>query len=180
VESLGGKLLIAGPNLFDPNFRRAVVLIGHHDDDGAVGVILNRPLEVAVDEAVPPLARLVPPGAPLFQGGPVDPQAAVVIAEFEDPSKAGLLAVGSVGFLPEESDPEELGGILRARVFSGYSGWGAGQLEGELLEEAWLVAPAEPDDAFHDDPDGLWRMVLDRLGPRYAVMTTMPMDPGLN
>jgi putative transcriptional regulator len=177
---LGGKLLIAGPNLFDPNFRRAVVLIGHHDDDGAVGVILNRPLEVAVDEAVPPLARLVPPGEPLFQGGPVDPQAAVVIAEFEDPSKAGVLAVGSVGFLPEEPDPEELGGILRARVFSGYSGWGAGQLEGELLEEAWLVAPAESDDAFHDDPDGLWRMVLDRLGPRYAVMTTMPMDPGLN
>jgi putative transcriptional regulator len=180
VEPLSGHLLIAGSSLLDPNFRRAVVLIGHHDDEGAVGVILNRPTEVAVDEAVPALAHLVTPGDLLFEGGPVQPDAAVVVAEFQDASEAGLVAFGSIGFLPDEAEPDDLDGVRRARVFAGYAGWGAGQLEGELEEDAWLVVPAQPGDVFHDEPERLWEEVLRRLGPAFAVMRTMPADPSLN
>jgi putative transcriptional regulator len=177
---LGGKLLISNASLFDPNFRRTVVLIGHHDDEGAVGVILNRPMPVTVDEAVPALSELVTPGEALFEGGPVQPEAAVVVAEFDDPTKAGVVALGSIGFLPEEADPDDLGGIRRARVFAGYAGWGAGQLEDELGEDAWIVIEAEARDVFHDDPDRLWEDVLTRLGPGFAVMRTMPSDPSVN
>lgn len=180
MELLGGKLLISNASLFDPNFRRTVVLVGHHDDEGAVGVILNRPTVVAVDEAVPALADLVAPGDLLFEGGPVQPDAAVVVAEFEDPSRAGLVALGSIGFLPEEAGPGDLAGLLRVRVFAGYAGWGSGQLEGELEEEAWLVAPAEPGDVFHEEPERLWEDVLRRLGPAFALMRTMPDDPSMN
>src|SRR2546428_4926500 len=97
MESLRGQLLIAGPNLWDPNFRRAVLLIGHHDEEGAVGVILNRAADVTVAEAVPPLRALAPADEPLFLGGPVQPQAAVVVADFEDPSVADILALDSIG-----------------------------------------------------------------------------------
>jgi putative transcriptional regulator len=104
----------------------------------------------------------------------------VVVADFEDPEKAGVVALGSIGFLPEEADPDDLGAIRRARVFAGYSGWGPGQLESELDEDAWLVTPATPEDVFDDEPEGLWERVVARLGPSYAVMRTMPFDPSAN
>jgi len=178
--NLTGHLLLSNATLFDPNFRRTVVLIGHHDEEGAVGVVLNRPLDVTVDEAVPPLAALVQPGDLVYQGGPVQPEAAVVVADFEDPTRAGVLALGSIGFLPEEADPDDLGTIRRARVFAGYSGWGPGQLEEELGEDAWLVTPALPQDFFDEEPEQLWERVVARLGPAYAMMRTMPIDPSAN
>lgn len=178
--NLTGHLLLSNSSLFDPNFRRTVVLIGHHDEEGAVGVVLNRPLDVTVDEAVPPLAALVQPGDLVYQGGPVQPEAAVVVADFEDPTKAGVVALGSIGFLPEEADPDDLGAIRRARVFAGYSGWGPGQLEEELGEDAWLVTPALPQDVFDEEPEQLWERVVARLGPAYAMMRTMPIDPSAN
>jgi len=178
--NLTGHLLLSNATLFDPNFRRTVVLIGHHDEEGAVGVVLNRPLDVTVDEAVPPLAALVQPGDLVYQGGPVQPEAAVVVADFEDPTRAGVVALGSIGFLPEEADPDDLGAIRRARVFAGYSGWGPGQLEEELGEDAWLVTPALPQDVFDEEPEQLWERVVARLGPAYAMMRTMPIDPSAN
>jgi putative transcriptional regulator len=180
VESLTGQLLVAGASLWDPNFRRAVVLIGHHDEGGAVGVVLNRASEVPVVEAVPALADLVAPGAPLFIGGPVRPEAAVVVADFEHPERAEILAFGSIGFLPEETSIEEIGGIRRARVFSGFAGWSPGQLEGELGEDSWIVEPALPDDVFTDDPERLWGDVLRRKGKDYELLRLMPVDPSLN
>lgn len=180
MDGLGGKLLLANASLFDPNFRRTVVLIGHHDDDGAVGVVLNRPLDIAVDDAVPQLAELVAPGDLLFEGGPVQPEAAVVVAEFDDPAKAELLAFGDVGFLPDEADPLYIGGLRRARVFAGYSGWGPGQLEEEVGEDAWLVASAVADDVFGDEPERLWERAVARLGPSFAMLRTMPFDPSSN
>jgi len=179
MESLGGHLLLSAASLWDPNFRKTIVLIGHHDEDGAVGVVLNRSTDVSVAEAVPPLADLVPPDEPLFIGGPVQPEAAVVLADFADPSVAQILALGSIGFLPEEMDPDEIGGIRRARVFSGYSGWGAGQLEAELEEGSWIVEPALPEDVFAD-PDQLWDRVLRRKGGEFAILRTMPVDPSQN
>jgi len=180
VGTLTGHLLLSNATLFDPNFRRTVVLVGHHDDEGAVGVVLNRSLGVAVDEAVPPLADLVAPGDELFEGGPVQTDAAVVIAEFADPSRAGLVAFGNVGFLPQEADVIERDAIVRARVFAGYSGWGPGQLEDELAEDAWLLTPATEADVFTDEPNRLWERVVARLGPAYAMLRTMPADPELN
>jgi putative transcriptional regulator len=180
VDSLQGHLLIAGPDLWDPNFRRTVVLIGHHDEEGAVGVVLNRAADVMVDEAVPPLADLVSPGDPLFIGGPVRPEAAVVLAEFDEPENAEILALGSIGFLPEEVDPAETGGIRRARVFSGYAGWGAGQLEAELEGGSWIVEPAIPDDVFSPEPEQLWETVLRRKGSEYDLLRFMPVDPSMN
>ena len=180
MDSLRGHLLIAGAELWDPNFRRTVVLIGDHDDEGAVGVILNRPATVAVGDAAPPLAGLVDAGEPLFIGGPVQPQAAVVLAEFVDPERADRLVVGAIGFLPSEVGPDELGVLRRARVFAGYAGWGPGQLEAELEESSWIVEAATPEDVFAEDPGGLWSRVLRRKGDAFAVLALMPPDPSMN
>ncbi len=180
MDSLAGQLLISASGLWDPNFRRAVVLIGHHDDEGAVGVVLNRVTSVTVLEAVPALSDLVDVGDPLFLGGPVQPQAAVVIADFEVPERAEILALGSIGFLPQEAAPEEIGGIRRARVFAGYAGWGPGQLEAEMEQESWIVEPARPEDVFTGEPEHLWDAVLKRKGPEYDLLRLMPFDPSLN
>jgi putative transcriptional regulator len=180
VEPLSGHLLIAGTSLVDANFRRAVVLIGHHDGEGAVGVVLNRASEVEVAVAVPPLAGLVEPGDRLFIGGPVSSQSAVVVADFEHPEVADVVAFDSVGFLPEEADPASIGGLRRARVFAGYAGWLAGQLEAELDEGSWITERALASDVFTEDPDALWADVLRRKGPEYRLMSTMPFDPDLN
>lgn len=180
VESLTGSLLISNTNLFDPNFRRTVVLIGHHDDQGAVGVVLNQPLAVSVRDAVPPLGELVDPDERLFDGGPVEPASVVVLADFFDPSKAEVLALGSIGFLPPQADDDIASTIRRARVYAGYAGWGPGQLEDELEEESWVTAPALPGDVFHEHPDRLWEDVLRRLGRGYDMLRLMPRDPSMN
>ena len=180
MESLRGQLLIAGPNLWDPNFRRAVLLIGHHDEEGAVGVILNRAADVTVAEAVPPLRALVPADEPLFLGGPVQPQAVVVVADFEDPSVADILALDSIGFLPPETGPAVQDAIRRARVYAGYAGWGPGQLEVEMGEGSWFLEPALPSDVFASEPARLWQDVLRRKGPTFDLLRSMPVDPSMN
>ena len=179
MESLRGQLLIAGAALFDPNFRRAILLVAHHDDDGAMGVILNRPADVTVGEAAPELAALVGPSERVFQGGPVQQEAAVVLAEFEDRSRAGVIAFDSIGFLATE-DPATVAGIVRGRVFVGHAGWGAGQLEEEMETGSWLTDPAKPEDVFTSDPEGLWGRVLRRKGSRFEILATMPFDPSTN
>ena len=129
-----------------------MLLIGHHDEDGAVGVILNRASETTVAEAVPPLGSLVPADDPVYLGGPVQPDAAVVVADFVDPAVADFLAFDTIGFLPSETEPGIEDAVRRARVFAGYAGWGPGQLEAELEEDSWVVEPARSSDVFSDDP----------------------------
>lgn len=180
VESLRGHLLIASASLWDPNFRRTVVLIAQHDDDGAVGVVLNSVTDATVAEAIPELGSLVASHEPLFIGGPVQPEAAVVMADFEDPGVAEIVALDSIGFLPPESGPEVERSIRRARVFAGYSGWGPGQLEAELAEDAWIVEPALPEDVFVADPSRLWEDVLRRKGREFDLIRLMPRDPSMN
>lgn len=179
MESLQGKLLVSSPALIDPNFRKTVVLVAHHDEDGAMGLVLSRPSDVPAVDAVPALAAL--PGArdPVFVGGPVQPEAFMVLAEFDDVADAAAPILDGLGFMPANVEPEELS-IKRMRLFAGYAGWGVGQLEAELLEESWIVVDAETGDAFADDPDELWRAVLHRKGGRFALMENMPYDPGLN
>src|ERR687898_744438 len=98
MQSLKGQLLIAAPTLVDPNFRRTVVLVGEHSEEGALGVVLNRATEATVDEAVPELTALVDSTDPVHVGGPVQPAAIVVLADFVEPDRAGALVLDSVGF----------------------------------------------------------------------------------
>jgi putative transcriptional regulator len=181
MQSLRGQLLVAGPGLHDPNFRRSVVLIGEHGEEGAMGIVLNRPSPVTVGDAVPPLAELVDEDEVVHVGGPVQPQAIVVLGDFDDVGQAASIVVDSIGFLPGEIEgPEDVPGLARARVYAGYAGWDAGQLESELEESSWIVVAAEPDDVFTSDPDGLWSEVLRRQGGPLAVLATMPLDPSVN
>jgi len=180
MESLRGKLLIAGPTLLDPNFARTVVLVGEHNDDGALGVVLNRASETTVADAVPDLADLVGHEDVVHVGGPVQANAVLVLAEYEDPGDAPQIVTGDVGFLAVEEGELPLESIRRARVFAGYAGWGAGQLESELSRDDWIIGPSFPDDVFDADPDTQWSRVLDRKGGQYRLVARMPLDPSMN
>jgi putative transcriptional regulator len=180
MESLRGQLLISGGGLYDPNFRHTVVLIGEHNADGAFGVVLNRVLSFTVEEVLTPLADLVPPGAPLFQGGPVQPENPVLLVELADPNLLDILVFGSVGFLVGEVSKEIQPSLLKARVFVGYSGWGPGQLEAEMAANSWILETARVDDVFTDAPDLLWSRVLERKGPEFRRLSRMPYDPSMN
>jgi putative transcriptional regulator len=179
VDFLTGWLLVSSPALVDPNFRRTVVLMTHHDADGAVGIVLSRPSELAIAEALPDLGGLPYVDEVVYVGGPVQPDAVVVLVEFDEPDEEAESIVGNVAYLPPERATDALA-LRRARVFAGYSGWGPGQLEGELAEPAWIVVAAEPDDVFASDPDTLWRTVLQRKGGTFSLLATMPYDPRLN
>jgi putative transcriptional regulator len=181
LESLRGHLLIASATLLDPNFHRTVVLVTEHTEEGAMGLVLNRPSAVAVAEAVPDLEEFVEEDAAVFRGGPVQPEAAIALAELEDPEAAEVLVFESIGFIRADADPAELTGrVRRARVFAGYAGWGSGQLEVELEEEAWILELAAPDDVFSATPGDLWSEVLRRKGGPFALLAQMPLDPSLN
>jgi putative transcriptional regulator len=180
MDTLRGKLLISAGGLYDPNFRHTVVLIGSHDESGAVGVVLNRPLQVTVAQAAPVLAGLVGPGEPIFQGGPVAPAEAVLLVDLAPPGLLDVPVLDTIGFLTGDVPADAAGDIRRARVFVGHSGWGPGQLEAELEAGAWLVEPAQPADVFTADAAALWKHVLDRKGPPYATMARIPFDPRVN
>ena len=181
VQSLCGQLLLASPALMDPNFRRAVVLVGVHSDEGAMGVVLNRPSEVTVGEAVPQLELTVAEQEPVYVGGPVQPSSIVFLAEFLDPTPAGLLVLGRIGFPAPDAGIEELTeATARRRVFAGYAGWGEGQLDAEVDQGDWIAHDAVPDDVFTETPEELWSNVLTRMGGSYALIARMPPDPSVN
>jgi putative transcriptional regulator len=180
-ESLTGQLLLASPALRDPNFSRTVVLVSIHSEEGAMGVVLNRPSTVAVSEAVPQLERAVAEQEPVYVGGPVQPGSIVFLVEFLDPSPAGLLVFGRIGFPAPDAGIDELTeASARRRVFAGYAGWGEGQLDAEVKEGDWIADAALPDDVFTDLPEELWSTVLTRKGGSYALIARMPPDPSVN
>jgi len=179
-DSLRGKLLIASPALEDPNFDRTVVLITEHGEEGAMGIVLNRPSESEVAAVIPELEAIAGE-EPIFVGGPVQPEALVVLGEFSDPNAAAWIVVAGVGLVSAQTDLEELpDSVRRGRVYAGFSGWGPGQLEDEIDEEAWIVEAPMPAELFPEDPDTLWSDVLDRMGGEYAIVARMPEDPSLN
>lgn len=180
MDDLAGSLLISSAGLYDPNFRHTVVLIGAHTEDGALGVVLNRVTEATVAEAIEPLADLCGPDAMLYQGGPVQPTQPVLLAELTDPSHADLAIFDSIGFITGVVSDEARPSIVRARVYAGYSGWGPGQLEEEMAQDAWIVEAPRPEDVFTEDPDRLWKRVLERKGPKYRHVAMMPFDPRVN
>jgi putative transcriptional regulator len=180
TQSLTGQLLLASPTLTDPNFQRTVVLVGVHSEEGAMGVVLNRPSETTVNDAVPQLEGTVEED-PVYVGGPVQPGSIILLAEFLDPAPIGLLVVGRIGFPAPETNIEQLTDATeRRRVFAGYAGWSGGQLEAELEQGDWIVHPAQPEDVFTDIPEELWSTVLTRMGGTYALIARMPRDPSVN
>jgi putative transcriptional regulator len=178
AESLRGSLLIAAPQLLDPNFRRTVVLVADHGEEGAMGVILNRPSGMTVADAAPDLEPLIGAEAPIFAGGPVQPTSGVVLAEVaeaDEPVFGDVVLVPGLGELADVVD-----GAGSIRVFAGYAGWGPGQLDDELGRDDWIVEPAQAADVFSEDPETLWGSVLERKGGQYALLARMPDDPSLN
>ncbi len=183
MQPMQGTLLVASPSLRDPNFIRTVVLLCQHDADGALGLILNRPTDAAVGDFLPDWAPHLSTPDVVFEGGPVQREAAVALARLDgDPPSDGWVGVGpDLGLLDVSVPPWDVPGKVEAlRVFSGYAGWGAGQLEGELQTHDWFVVPAEPGDPFDADPLPLWRSVLARQPGRLRMLAHFPPDPMLN
>jgi putative transcriptional regulator len=186
VSSLTGQLLVATPALADPNFDRAVVLLLDHDEEGSLGVVLNRPTPVGVGDVLEPWAELAGRPPVVFQGGPVSLDSAlglaVVPGESADSEPLGWRRVhGAIGLVDLEAPPELLAAELGSlRIFAGYAGWGPGQLEEELSDGAWYVVESEPGDVFSPDPEQMWRAVLRRQRNELAMVATYPDDPSLN
>jgi putative transcriptional regulator len=182
-SSLAGQLLVATPHLSDPHFDRTVVLLLGHGPDGAYGVVLNRPTEVAVDAVLPGWEGLVTGPKTLFEGGPVTPEAAVCLGYARrDAAPDGFTAIdGRIGVLDLSREPLAVADdIEHVRVFAGYAGWGAGQLESELEAGAWFVFHSLPSDPFANRPEDLWPLVLKRQGGLIAAVALFPADPALN
>ena len=181
-ETLRGRLLVATPPLVDPNFDRSVVLMLEHGEEGALGVILNRPTDASLSAVLPDWESHASEPGVVFSGGPVAPEAVIALARGGTDADDGWVAVlDDVGSVDVGRDPDELGFTVDAlRVFVGYAGWGPGQLEDELEEHAWFVVPTLPSDPVSVRPDDLWRAVLRRQRGRVAMFANFPADPMAN
>jgi putative transcriptional regulator len=189
VDDVGwqGRLLVATPLLTDGNFHRAVVLLlSHEPDEGALGLVLDRPSGTGVSEVLPGWEALAAEPGLVFEGGPVSPTSAVCLGSAVPGAPptaafADLAADPLLGTVDLDASPEELTGAVRqVRVFAGYAGWSAGQLEDEVAEGAWWVLDALPGDPFTPAPRSLWRQVVRRQGLPLALAATAPDDPSLN
>jgi putative transcriptional regulator len=184
-EPAAGRLLVASPTLLDPNFVRTVVLLLDHDEEGTLGVVLNRPTTVLVASVLPGWASTVDDPPVLFDGGPVSGDSALAVACVpeaggEDPVGFRRL-FGPTGMVDLDTPLEVLApAMTRMRIFAGYAGWGGGQLDAELEEGSWYVVQAETADIFAESPDDLWRHVLRRQHGPLAWIATMPLDPTHN
>lgn len=182
-EWLTGRLVVATPLLDDPNFQRAVVLVLDHDEEGALGVVLNRASGVPVGETLDDWVELVADPPVVFGGGPVEPTAVVALGR----AVPGGTADGSTAILERiqlvdlDGDPVLAAADLeRVRVFAGYAAWAPGQLELEIAQGAWFAVDAEPFDVFTADPEGLWHTVLGRQRGALKLFATYPDDPSMN
>ncbi|MGW1317676.1 YqgE/AlgH family protein [Streptomyces sp. NPDC002426] len=197
VSSLTGRLLVAAPALADPNFDRAVVLLLDHDEEGSLGVVLNRPTPVGVGDILASWAGLTGEPDVVFQGGPVSLDSALGVAVIpgdEGSSQGSRLRAGggeapigwrrvhgAICLVDLDAPPELLAAALGSlRIFAGYAGWGPGQLESELADGAWYVVESEPGDVSSPRPENLWRAVLRRQRSELAMIATYPDDPSLN
>lgn len=176
-----GRLLVATPPLVDPNFDRTVIYVLEHHDDGALGVVLNRPSSEALAEPLDRWTDLQSPPGHVFHGGPVEPDALIALALANKPVTESTDELsplsGRVVSADLSTDPAFIAGVVSTvRVFRGYAGWGPGQLEGEIDAGAWMVIDAEADDMFDHQPEHLWRTVLRRQPGRLAWLADAPDD----
>lgn len=183
--STKGRLLVATPPLEDPNFDRTVVYVLEHRDDGALGVVINRPTGESLHEPLDRWTDLQASPESLFLGGPVEPDALIALAFAREPviDETDELSpvAGRVASADLTTDPAFVAAVAESvRIFRGYAGWGPGQLENEIDAGAWLVLDAEPADVFASEPDELWRAVLRRQSGRLAWLATAPDDLSAN
>lgn len=180
---LKGRLMVATPLLDDPNFHRTVVLVVEHGEYGALGLVVNRASSIDVDAPLSPWRGLVSPPVVLFAGGPLRQEAVIALARITGSSPAGAFQAigGGIGVLDLTVDADTVrGAIGDLRIFTGYAGWGGGQLEAEIAHGGWFVVDAEPRDAFASGPDELWRDVLRRQPPPLRRYALYPADPSMN
>jgi putative transcriptional regulator len=181
--SHAGKLLVATAAIGDPNFERTVVLLLDHDEDGALGVVLNRPSELWARDVLPGWSDLaVTPGV-VFAGGPVEQEGIIGLGRRSDRAPEGpfQVTVGAVGVVDLSVEPiDAIGTVDGIRFFAGYASWGPGQLESELLAQAWWIVDADPADPLTDHPDDLWAEVLRRQPEPLRRWSFYPPDPSWN
>lgn len=178
-----GQLLLATPRLMDPNFARAVIFVLDHDEDGALGVIINRPSRLPLGAVLPSWSTVVTAPSMLFSGGPVSPDSALAVGLSigAGPGEGFRRLTGDYGLVDLDADPAQvLRDLAGLRVFSGYAGWGSDQLEAEIAEGSWYVVSALPQDLLDPEPAGLWRSVLRRQPGELAYVATFPDDPAMN
>jgi putative transcriptional regulator len=180
--SFRGRLLVATPPLADPNFDRSVVLLLEHSEQGAIGIVLNRPTGTTLSEALPDWQPLCCEPAVAFTGGPVAPESVIALARGAGNGDPGWVHVfDDLGTIDVGRDPSAVGAELHAvRIFVGYAGWGPGQLESEIAAGGWFVVPSRTDDAFTPEPAELWRAVLRRQRGRLRMFANCPADPSEN
>lgn len=177
MVSTTGQLLVATPLTGDV-FERSVVLVLHHDEDGAHGLVLNQPLDATVDAVLPQWQPFVTDPGVLFRGGPVGMDTAMGLVsvpghDASDPPLGTQLLFGGIGLVDLDAPaPLVVPELAAFRIYIGYAGWGPGQLDGEIRRGAWYVVPREPRDAFHDDTQDLWREVLLRQRSSLSLVTT--------
>lgn len=164
ADDLTGRLLVATPGLVEPTFARTVVLLLAHNEEGALGVVVNRPGALPASEVLPHLAQLLGEPDRVFIGGPVSPSTALCLGRTAD----GHRVVDTAG--------DDLAGVDLLRVLAGYAGWSGGQLEGEIAAGGWYVVDAERSDVFTAEPDDLYRTVLRRQPTRIAFASVLPAD----
>lgn len=181
-----GRLLVATPMLDDPNFDRVVIYVVEHHDDGALGLVLNRPSDEQLDNPLDRWIDVQSTPRQVFSGGPVEPEALIALARTDDPTIT--MASGDTGgpLAPLDSeiasadlstDPMLVADQIRdLRVFRGYAGWSAGQLEMEIATGSWIVLDSNTADVFTDTPDDLWRRVLRRQPGRLGWLADAPDD----
>lgn len=183
AETLRGRLLVATPGLRDPNFDRTIVLVLEHDEDGALGLVLNRPSATVLSEVLPTWDSLACDPQVVFSGGPVDGNAAICLGSTRPGAvhPAVQPITPTLGVVDLDTEPGSLAGdVAHVRVYAGYAGWGGGQLDEEVEADGWFVVDALPGDAFIGTPALLWRTVLRRQPGRLALFSTFPGDPAQN
>lgn len=165
-DSFRGRLLVAAPSMLDPNFHRTVIFVLEHSEEGALGVVVNRPSELPVRGTIDEWAHLAAEPPVVFVGGPVASSAIIAVAHvrLDDVDDQWTPLVGSLGTVDLEVAPELTPGVNRVRLFAGYAGWAPNQLDAEVDENAWYVVDLLPEDPFSDDPAELWWEILDRQG----------------
>ena len=178
-----GSLLIASATLVDPNFARCLLLMLDSDEDGSLGVILNQPSDTPVSAVLGPWQELTSEPGVLFRGGPVEGNAALALGSLSGAAEPpGWRPLGGrLGLVDLDADPGDCADALAGvRVYAGYAGWGAGQLDAEIAEGSWYVVDATEADLFTSSPDLLWRDVLRRQPTPLSLLTTLPGDANLN
>ncbi len=179
APSLSGRILIARPEFHDPNFDATLTLVLEHSDEGALGLVINRPSTLTMADAFPEWDEMSASPGVVFAGGPVDRDALIALGRSKESEGALVLGAHSVD-LDAQPALVAADGVCDVRVFAGYAGWASGQLEGEIANHSWWVVDAAVDDLFTDDPERLWAKVLQRQGGEMQWYAHFPLDPSLN